>query len=48
MDKLPLVKAGYYKDCGFLELRKKSIHFHFPSAGHSLSLENAIQITDPN
>lgn len=48
MDKLPLVKAGYYQDCGLLELRHKSIHFHFLGAGHSLSLGNAIPITDYN
>lgn len=47
-DKLPLVKAGYYEDCGLLELGHKSIHFHFLSAVHSLSLGNAIQITKSN
>lgn len=46
MDKLPLVKAGYYEDYGLLQFRKKSISFNFLHEIYSLSLENAIQITE--
>lgn len=46
MDKLPLVKAGYYKDYGLLQFRHKSSSINFLHEIHSLSLENAIQITE--